>query len=297
MRNKSLRSTALIIIFFILIDIVLLGVIGTLMPEDSPFSFRMPASSKYLPQGSFLSGALSFDAQDIPSPHDRVQEKDISVFEDKVIVRISSPKLISYTYKRSMEPAIKLNSIVIGITPQDKDSLFTGDIISYSEGDDILLSRISDTGHDRNGWYALLKDDSSYSIRAKNVRFEDIHQVVVAIVYDRIEDIYILEDSLVMFIDRPQWARFTDTNSMDPVLDSNTHAIEQMIESPDQISTGDIVSYVHPLIQDTVIHRVTETGFDEDGWYAIEKGDNISDQDPGKVRAGQLQRVVTALIY
>ncbi len=98
-------------------------------------------------------------------------------------------------------------------------------------------------------------------------------------------------------IENPVWARFTDTNSMDPVLDEDTNAIEIVPSGPEDIHVGDIVSYKSKYASGTIIHRVIETGEDEDGWYARMKGDNNPAPDPGKVRFEQIQRVVVALIY
>ncbi len=98
-------------------------------------------------------------------------------------------------------------------------------------------------------------------------------------------------------ISNAEWAKFTDTNSMDPILDEGANAIEIVPQSYEDISVGDIVSYSIPNVQGTIIHRVLETGFDSEGWYAITKGDNIKKPDPYKIRFENLKRVVVAVIY
>jgi uncharacterized protein (UPF0248 family) len=50
-------------------------------------------------------------------------------------------------------------------------------------------------------------------------------------------------------------------------------------------------------VSGTIIHRVVKIGQDSEGWYAILKGDNLSQEDPEKVRFDQVQRVVVAIIY
>ncbi len=111
------------------------------------------------------------------------------------------------------------------------------------------------------------------------------------------DQIDIFKDRVVITLDNPQWAVFTDTNSMDPVIDANAHAIEIIPQSPDQINLGDIVSYDSEYVDGAVIHRVIEVGEDEDGWYIRTKGDNNSLEDPGKIRFEQILRVLVAIIY
>lgn len=109
--------------------------------------------------------------------------------------------------------------------------------------------------------------------------------------------IHVYDDKVIIDIDDPQWAIFTDTNSMDPVIDAGAHAIEVVPTSPDQIHVGDIVSYKSEFADGTVIHRIVETGEDSQGWYCKAKGDNNAFEDPGKIRFGQIQRVLVAIIY
>jgi len=95
-----------------------------------------------------------------------------------------------------------------------------------------------------------------------------------------------------------EWATFTDTNSMDPVIDAGANTIEFVPSSENDICVGDIASYVPSTDKSVVIiHRVVEEGNDSDGWYAIFKGDNLPYNDPGKVRFSQIKRVVVGIIY
>jgi signal peptidase I len=84
---------------------------------------------------------------------------------------------------------------------------------------------------------------------------------------------------------------------MKPVFDTGANAIEVVPSTPAQIRTGDIISYQADWLDTPVVHRVLSTGEDEDGWYAIVKGDNNDTADPGKVRWEQIRRVVVAIVY
>jgi hypothetical protein len=111
------------------------------------------------------------------------------------------------------------------------------------------------------------------------------------------EQIKVYKDRVIIEIPDAEWAKFTDTNSMDPVLDKTANAIEIVPKNYDDLKKGDIISYSIPNVQGIIIHRIVETGFDEDGWYAITKGDNVEKNDPLKIRFENIKRVVVAIIY
>ena len=116
---------------------------------------------------------------------------------------------------------------------------------------------------------------------------------------DRISQgsIHVLNDKVIIDIENPEWAKFTDTNSMDPVFDNEANAIEIVPKTPNEIQVGDIISYQAENQEFNIIHRVVEKGEDEEGDYFIVKGDNNNSRDPGKIRFGQIKRVVVAIIY
>ena len=111
------------------------------------------------------------------------------------------------------------------------------------------------------------------------------------------DSIHVYNTQVVLSLENAQWAQFTDTHSMEPVLSAKANAIEVVPTSPDQINVGDIVSYQSAYADGTIIHRVVEKGTDKDGVYFRFKGDNNPEIDPGKVRFSQVKRVVVAIIY
>lgn len=116
---------------------------------------------------------------------------------------------------------------------------------------------------------------------------------------DRIteEQITVTNEKIVINLKGAEWASFTDTNSMDPVIDEGAHAIEIIPTSEDQIQVGDIVAYESEYADGVIIHRVVHKAQDEKGTYFVLKGDNNPVSDPGKVRFEQIRRVVVAIIY
>lgn len=111
------------------------------------------------------------------------------------------------------------------------------------------------------------------------------------------EQIQLYDDRVVIMLDDPQWAIFTDTNSMDPLLDEGAHGIQMVPQSPAQLEVGDIISFTTPYADGIIVHRIIELGEDEKGWYALTKGDNSPLIDPGKVRFSQVHRVLVGVLY
>lgn len=104
------------------------------------------------------------------------------------------------------------------------------------------------------------------------------------------------QDGVFIKLNNPQWAILADTNSMDPVFDDTSHLIQMRPMSAKEINEGDIISYAAPHGY-TIVHRVIEIGEDEEGWYAIAKGDNNPQPDPWKVRFDQIRRVTVMVVY
>ncbi len=103
-------------------------------------------------------------------------------------------------------------------------------------------------------------------------------------------------DGVFIHVNNPQWAILANTNSMDPVFDDTSHLIQMIPQSEADIRVGDIVSYASPL-GFSIVHRVIEIGSDEEGWYAILKGDNNPTPDPWKVRFDTVRRVTVMVVY
>lgn len=96
-------------------------------------------------------------------------------------------------------------------------------------------------------------------------------------------------------VKNPSWSTFTNTNSMDPLIDVGTNTIRLKVAC-DDLEVGDIVSYQHPS-QGIIIHRIVHKDQDEEGTYFVLKGDNNPASDPGKVRCDQVLGKVIAIIY
>lgn len=109
--------------------------------------------------------------------------------------------------------------------------------------------------------------------------------------------IHVYQDSITLDIEGAMWAEFTNTNSMDPVLDEYSHGIEIMPQSHKDIEVGDVISYKSKFAEGIIIHRVVSKGADSEGIYFILKGDNNPTNDPGKVRFEQVKGLLVGILY
>ena len=116
---------------------------------------------------------------------------------------------------------------------------------------------------------------------------------------DRVSEdrIHVYSDRIVIDIKDASWATFTPTHSMEPLISEKANGIETKPKSFTELKAGDVISYKSEYADGIIIHRIIKTGFDENGWYAIVKGDNNSEQDPGKVRFDQINGVLVGVIY
>lgn len=109
--------------------------------------------------------------------------------------------------------------------------------------------------------------------------------------------IAVYDDRVLLRIPGASWAKYADTNSMDPVLDENANGIEIAPQTAEDIQAGDIISYEPRFTKGLVVHRVVETGYDSAGWYAVVRGDNNLGADPQKIRFEQVHGVLAAIVY
>lgn len=91
------------------------------------------------------------------------------------------------------------------------------------------------------------------------------------------------------------YAKVKDTHSMEPVLNKHSTTIEKKPTTPDKLAVGDIISY--SLDNKVIIHRIIKIGEDEQGWFAVLKGDNNPEPDRWKVRFGQVEGLVVGIVY
>ena len=108
------------------------------------------------------------------------------------------------------------------------------------------------------------------------------------------EQISLDEKQVILNITNATIAQFTDTNSMDPLMDENANSIE-IKPAEGELKIGDIVSYESDAGK--IVHRIIDVSEDENGTYYILKGDNNNYPDAYKVRFEQITGVVVGVLY
>lgn len=110
-------------------------------------------------------------------------------------------------------------------------------------------------------------------------------------------DLVVKEDYIMVKLLNARVSSIEDTNSMDPLLDAGSNTIEVLPSSPDDLSSGDVISFFEPSIGKIVIHRIVDVDIDEEGWFAITKGDNNKLVDDWKVRFSQIKGMLVGVLY
>ena len=124
-----------------------------------------------------------FGSEERFSPYDRIKEKHLELFSDKLIINFPGIHLAHYTNTNSMDPLIDENAIGLEMIPDSIDDIGVGDVVAYQEGGELITHRIISIGEDSLGWYAILKGDNSEEYDHKKVRFEEVKYVLIGVLY------------------------------------------------------------------------------------------------------------------
>ncbi len=104
--------------------------------------------------------------------------------------------------------------------------------------------------------------------------------------------IMVYEDYAIINVPGLSLAQYEDTNSMDPVLDSECTGLE-IVPKEEDLNVGDIVAYRSEEINGLIVHRIVTIGTDENGEkYYIMKGDNNSEPDSKPVYFDQFEQLL-----
>ena len=137
---------------------------------EKPFSFSIVP---------FLS------SPEIDSPGDHIKEEQIHVYNDRVVIDVAGATWASFSDTNSMDPFLDERSNSIEIKPDAPESIKEGDIISYysSITGDLLVHRVISVDIDDSGVYYILKGDNNNIRDPEKVRFNQVHGVLVGIIY------------------------------------------------------------------------------------------------------------------
>ncbi|MFA5258457.1 MAG: signal peptidase I [Candidatus Pacearchaeota archaeon] len=116
------------------------------------------------------------------APHDFIEEKQIKVYEDRVVIYVKNASISSYADTGSMKPVLDENSNGIRIKPQSENEIHVGDIITFQEKDYLIVHRVIEKGTDKEGIYFVTKGDNN-SVSDGKIRFKDIRYKTIGIIW------------------------------------------------------------------------------------------------------------------
>ncbi len=124
------------------------------------------------------------NSKEIQSPSDWVTDKDINVYEDKVIINIENTRYVGISNTNSMDPFIDENTNILEILPSDLNKIQIGDIISFKiETGEVYIHRVVGKGQDENGLYFITKGDNNPNTDPVITRSSDVVGIVYGIIY------------------------------------------------------------------------------------------------------------------
>jgi hypothetical protein len=128
------------------------------------------------------SGGRGVTGYSIDMPTDFVDEKEILVYEDRVILMIDNAKVSNYDNTGSMAPILGDGVNGITVKPKTSDEINEGDVITYYNGVDLIVHRVIEKGEDKEGVYFVTKGDNN-DLSDGKVRFREIEGVLVGVIY------------------------------------------------------------------------------------------------------------------
>ena len=125
---------------------------------------------------------IGFGNFDLEAPSDFVSEENIEVLDDRVIIYLDDASLSRYAPSGSMVPVFNEGANGIRVRVGSVDEINVGDIITFKEGDLLIVHRVIEKGVDSKGIYFITKGDNN-NIDDGKVRFEDIKYKTVGVIW------------------------------------------------------------------------------------------------------------------
>ena len=116
------------------------------------------------------------------APGDWIDENQVKVYSDKIVIDIDGASLSKYADSGSMKPVLDRQSNGIRIVPKTENDIKVGDIVSYKNGNELIVHRVVEKSVDEEGVYFILKGDNNNYSDGK-VRFKDIKYVTIGVLW------------------------------------------------------------------------------------------------------------------
>lgn len=119
------------------------------------------------------------------SPSDHIKEEQIHVYDNQIVLELEGASWASFTNTNSMDPFFDETSNSIELKPDSAEQIKEGDIISYYSKvtGELIVHRVVSKGIDNKGIFYIVKGDNNPTQDPEKVRFEQVHGVLVGIIY------------------------------------------------------------------------------------------------------------------
>ncbi|MBI4146718.1 hypothetical protein HY489_05270 [Candidatus Woesearchaeota archaeon] len=107
--------------------------------------------------------------------------------------------------------------------------------------------------------------------------------------------IIVYNDHLTINYPGLRYAKVT-SNSMAPIITDTSTALERIPTSPDEIHTGDIISFYEPSVDGVVLHLVTEVLTKDGTTHYKTKGVANPEEDPWEVPYENVKGILVGVI-
>ncbi|MEM0465754.1 MAG: signal peptidase I [Candidatus Pacearchaeota archaeon] len=116
------------------------------------------------------------------APFDHIKENQIEVYNDRVVIYVNNASMSKYAATGSMKPTFDENANGIRIVPKSPEDIHIGDIITYSDGKNLIVHRVIEIGEDSKGIYFITKGDNN-TVSDGKIRFSDIKFITIGIIW------------------------------------------------------------------------------------------------------------------
>ncbi len=111
-----------------------------------------------------------------------------------------------------------------------------------------------------------------------------------------LDKIMVYDEYAIINISGLSLAQYEDTNSMDPILDSECTGLE-IVPREEDLDIGDIVAYRSSKINGLIVHRIVGIEKDENGVnYYVLKGDNNNRPDSEHIYFDQIEQLLLGVL-
>jgi hypothetical protein len=131
---------------------------------------------------NYITGFAIGNNQEVSSPMNRIPNKDILVFPDRVVLLVQDATLTNYDDTGSMNPTIGKNTKGIRISPKEESEIQVGDIVSFRRNNVLIVHRVIERGIDEEGVFFITKGDNN-PFPDEKIRFQDIEYLTLAIIW------------------------------------------------------------------------------------------------------------------